>query len=213
MEKQQYSILIVEDEEIWSSSLREILEEEGYKVWVATNKQKAEELLTSGKLAFDLVTMDMMLSKTEPVQLAKGWHLLDVCAGLAPRPAVIVVSAAELDRKHVRKLFEEYGISGDISKDDSDFYEEFKRKIKRTLGIVEENKTAPTGIMRRESLQKRLTSHRRILYRLEEKLAEYTKLEAPVSLLNQIEDKKGEIASLEAELCKFEKGPDHTDSD
>ena len=50
------------------------------------------------------------------------------------------------------------------------------------------------------SLRKQLTSHRRNLWRLEEKLAKYTELEAPVALLNQIDDEREAIARIEDEL-------------
>lgn len=210
MEKQQYSILIVEDQEIWISNLRELLEEEGYAIQVAPNKQKAEELLTNRNLTFDLVTMDMKLSETEPIRLAKGWPLLEVCAKLDPRPAIIVVSAANLERADARKLFKEFGIFDDISKDNFDF-REFKETVREALAVKE---TTPAGTAKTvESLHRRLDAHLSNLNNLEEQKATFAKGEEPLHLLNQIDYEKGEIARLEAELRKFEKGPDHTDSD
>jgi hypothetical protein len=55
--------------------------------------------------------------------------------------------------------------------------------------------------MQRESLQKQLEVHRRNLCRLELRLAKYTLMDAPLSLLNQIDGEKTAIAELERHMC------------
>ena len=55
---------------------------------------------------------------------------------------------------------------------------------------------------REQTIKERLAQHRRNLAKLQQKLAKYTELDAPVYLLNQIEDEEQEIARLENQLTQ-----------
>ena len=56
----------------------------------------------------------------------------------------------------------------------------------------------------RDILEQELAQHKRNLGKLRLKLAKYTALEAPIHLLNQIEDEEREIGRIEAELERRE---------
>ncbi len=59
----------------------------------------------------------------------------------------------------------------------------------------------------KDGLTEKLAQHRRNLYLLQEKKAKYG-IDVPISVLNEIEDEKREIARLEAELKSLEGQPD-----
>jgi hypothetical protein len=63
---------------------------------------------------------------------------------------------------------------------------------------------ALSGEEERQLLRRERDQHKRNLYKLEEKKAKYGELEAPISVLNQIEDEEREIARIDAALAAFE---------
>ena len=65
-----------------------------------------------------------------------------------------------------------------------------------------EDRLSPTE--ERDILEQELAQHKRNLGKLRLKLAQYTTLEAPMHLLNQIEDEEQEIRRIEAELKRLE---------
>jgi len=58
------------------------------------------------------------------------------------------------------------------------------------------------GQDREQIIKERLAQHKRNLAKLQQKLAKYTELDAPVYLLNQIEDEEREITQLENQLAQ-----------
>ncbi|WP_047861559.1 response regulator [Archangium gephyra] len=78
-------ILIVEDEEVLTDSLRDILEGEGHQVLTAQNGLDA--LGTIARERLDLVLLDLMLP------LVNGLKVLEAVRRDAPSTAVIVVTS------------------------------------------------------------------------------------------------------------------------
>ncbi|HYO64960.1 MAG TPA: response regulator [Archangium sp.] len=78
-------ILIVEDEEVLTDSLQDILEGEGHQVFTARNGLDA--LDTLGREQLDLVLLDLMLP------LVNGLEVLETLRREAPSTAVIVVTS------------------------------------------------------------------------------------------------------------------------
>jgi DNA-binding NtrC family response regulator len=190
-------ILIVDDDEEYRDLLSKILKKEGYIVRTAENIDAAIEELE--RESYAIVTVDMKF-KTGSTEVIVGEDLLIYLRDKHERTKCIIVSgspevskpgeAANLGRKYGAWLVPKEGLN---TAKFVALVKEVLQEVAPAHGKGEEN-------VRVESLQKQLTDHRRTLGRLKEKLAKYTELEAPVSLLNQIEDEEKEIAKLEAEL-------------
>jgi CheY-like chemotaxis protein len=90
----QYKILVVEDDDDIRDSLKELLEEEGYRVDTAANGQQALIKLQESELP-RLILLDLMMPVMDGWQFQK--ELRDV-PNLARLP-VIVISASKFSRE------------------------------------------------------------------------------------------------------------------
>lgn len=70
--KNQYSVLIVDDDARLLSTLSSILKENGYKVLIGTNGEEAQEAL--GNSYIDAVILDLMLPDKDGITLLKKIH-------------------------------------------------------------------------------------------------------------------------------------------
>jgi len=226
----QGRILIVDDDAEWIEILSGLLapfEEQGVLVDSASSRAEAQRKLDRQR--FDLVTMDIQLDKgieEEEVSTEEElkWELLlQKCQSKETR--VIVVSAHPTTER-VKIAFRDYDVDDFYEKQHlkrKEFIKAVKEVLQKSLLKTGETEEKMANLSHRaggatvsdelRALRKRLGTHRRKLNKLEDKKAVYAKGEEPVHLLTQIDDAKEEIARLEAELCEFEKEPDHADSD
>lgn len=112
-------ILIVEDDETFRDTVREILQDSGYKVRGARSLKKATKRLTRHK--FDLVLTDFHLNKHT------GFEVLQVAAEKHPHAKVVLMSA-HADPQVVEQALES-GATRFISK---------PFRVKELLQLVEE---------------------------------------------------------------------------
>ena len=68
----KFSVLIVEDNLLVSTTVQDILSDEGYVVKIAEDGKTAEDLLARGK--FNVVVLDMMLPDTDGRNLLEKWR-------------------------------------------------------------------------------------------------------------------------------------------
>lgn len=192
-------ILVVDDDEEYRDLLSNILKRRGYTVRTAENVDAAIEELERDSYA--VVTVDMQF-KTGATEAIAGEDLLihlrenydkTRCIVVSGSPEVSKEEIADFGRKYGARFVEKQRLNAT----------KFAALVKEVLQEMGAALSEGGGSMKAESLRKQLTSHRRNVWRLEEKLAKHTELEAPITLLNQIEDEKKEIARLEAELDKL----------
>ena len=84
MAKGKTHILIVDDEELIRSTLKEILENEGYKTSEAGNGEEAVNLLKTG--TYDCVLLDIKMPKVD------GLEVLEKCGDIAIHTPFIKIS-------------------------------------------------------------------------------------------------------------------------
>ena len=89
MEEPRVSVLIVEDNPSWQMNYRELLEDEGYFVQVASTRQQAELLLKEQR--FDLAIIDIRLDESDPNNI-EGIRLAERIEALETKLPVIMTS-------------------------------------------------------------------------------------------------------------------------
>ncbi len=87
-------ILIVDDEAVFCGSLAAALQKLGYETYMATNGQKALDLIR--KVAPDLMTLDIMMPGESMMPAMNGLHVLTEMRKTNKTMPVIIISAAEL---------------------------------------------------------------------------------------------------------------------
>lgn len=88
--KSQKSILILDDDESWRDFHKEILEEEGYAVELATTRQEAVQKLDESP--FDVAIVDLRLDEKDPAN-TEGLEVVKHASSVRPSTLVIVKSA------------------------------------------------------------------------------------------------------------------------
>ncbi|RMD74437.1 MAG: response regulator, partial [Lentisphaerae bacterium] len=68
----QANILVVEDNNLVCMTIRDILQEEGYRVQIAENAKQAKHVLKNEP--FDLILLDMMLPDADGRKLLTQWR-------------------------------------------------------------------------------------------------------------------------------------------
>lgn len=216
-------ILIIDDEPDWCESIGICAELLGYMWESASSFEKAKTALKEAEeegTPFSVATIDMAFEvgkRGTETPLGKG--ILQYIKSKHPYVACIMVSGSPEVAHQILDLRDDYELDSFISKDRFDldtFGKEIAKAIKRVrpLGNEEAVKETTLKDIARivESLQRQLDTHRSNLNKLEEKKAVYAKGEEPLHLLSQIDYEKEEIARLEAEFRRFEKGSDQADS-
>ncbi len=105
--------LIVEDEKIWQNRLQRWLKEYHCKVDIAGSYEEAIEKLENN--AYDMVTLDMALSKEERGNLgvgaSSGWELVGQLVERFSGIAMFIVSASfQGEPERVAELIKQYGV-------------------------------------------------------------------------------------------------------
>ena len=71
MDKQKTKILVIDDEKDIRDSLKDILTDEGYKIFLAANASEAKEKKLSEKI--DLILLDIWMPDIDGLSLLKEW--------------------------------------------------------------------------------------------------------------------------------------------
>jgi CheY-like chemotaxis protein len=105
-----YRILVVEDEPEWQQRMSEAFKGMGYSVSLADTFEKAVDLI-DGEIPFDLVTVDMNLTKGGSVDATKtpldrisGLYVLDYLAKHHRGEMCILFSGEKLEVEHFNKF-------------------------------------------------------------------------------------------------------------
>ena len=97
--KQDYIILVADDEALWLNLIKGILEGNGYQVYITTNPSEVEKLVISKKI--DLVLLDVSFPEING---------LTVCKNLKSNPeiedTIIIMLTAHSDPTDLRKGFD-----------------------------------------------------------------------------------------------------------
>jgi len=119
-------VLIVDDQENWRIALKDILESEGYEVFVTNGLEAAKELLN--RIQFDLAVLDVRLVD-EQTYNNDGLILLDYINKYFPRIKTLVATgySENIIRKPKSDEFV-FKIAPDI-----DFDEDFRDKVKTIM--------------------------------------------------------------------------------
>ena len=216
-------ILIIDDEPDWCENIGTYAELLGHSWKSASSFEEAKIVIKKAEedgTPFSVATIDMKFEvgkKGKEISLGTG--ILQYIKSNYPYIACIMVTASPEVADQSLDLRDDYELDYYISKDRLDlkpFAEAITKAMKRVrpLGNEEAVKETTLKDIARivESLQRQLDTHCSNLNKLEEKKAIYAKGEEPLYLLSQIDYEKEEIARLEAEFRRFEKGPDHADS-
>jgi DNA-binding NtrC family response regulator len=125
------SILIVEDDDLWQTVLREPLEDEGYDTTITSGYEDGRQALEA--YAFDLIILDLELDASEPI--LSGERLLAHISQCYPGTPCIVVSGRGNVRV-IRDAFKQYHVVDYIAKDRFDiptFLDVAKVALKSTV--------------------------------------------------------------------------------
>lgn len=127
--EQRANVLVVEDDPNWQSPLTEILESEGFNVWLATNYEEATVHLE--RQNFDLAVLDVSLVLLDPGNI-DGIRVMDRLSSLGQStPAILVSGYATVDI--VKDALAKYNIIGVMRKEGWDL-QQFLGLTRQALG-------------------------------------------------------------------------------
>lgn len=120
------NILVIDDEELVSKSLKKLLSKEGYNAAVAASGEEAVEKLKA--VNFDLVICDVRMPKLDGIETIEKLRQVQKESGRQPIPEIFITGYADEDRyKSALKL----GVTDYIFKpfDTEQILEAIKRNI------------------------------------------------------------------------------------
>lgn len=122
------NVLVVEDDQLWQSILRDWLVEAGYLVEIAATFKEAQSKLQSDR--FGLVTIDANLS--DNLGTREGMLLLDYIHSRFNPPLPVIIISGEIERRDLIRAFKKFSVMHVLLKEEFEL-DEFGEAVKDAL--------------------------------------------------------------------------------